>query len=154
MGWASSRRPPSAIFPLSPHMMGDNTDPTHAFRWSLGEGARRQKGGIKRFEGWGGGRYGCDRNEFFINALCRRIRTILKRKKPKAKIAQCSCTGKFFPRSTALPESPWGNTYAANSCAIGGGGHHRPANILGFFSGKKNIKFSLLPLPPTKHKTD
>jgi hypothetical protein len=30
--------------------------------------------------------------------------------------------------------------------------HHRPANILGFFGGKKNIKFSL-PLPPTKHDT-
>ncbi len=30
--------------------------------------------------------------------------------------------------------------------------HHRPANILGFFGGKKNIKFSL-PLPPTKHCT-
>ncbi len=42
--------------------MGDNTDPTHAFGWSLGEGARRQKGGIKWFEGWGGGRYG---NGFF-----------------------------------------------------------------------------------------
>ncbi len=32
--------------------MGDNTDPTRAFGWSLGEGARRQKGGIKRFGGW------------------------------------------------------------------------------------------------------
>ncbi len=30
--------------------------------------------------------------------------------------------------------------------------HHRPANILGFFGGKKNLKFSL-PLPPTKHDT-
>jgi hypothetical protein len=29
-------------------MMGDNTDPTRVFGWSLGEGARRQKGGIKR----------------------------------------------------------------------------------------------------------
>jgi hypothetical protein len=125
MGWASLRRPPSAIFPLSPHMMGDNTDPTRAFRWSLGEGAFRQKGGIKRFEGWGGVRYGCDRNGFFINASCRQIRTILKQKKPKAKIAQCSRTGKFCPRATASPELPRGNTYAADSCAIGGGGGGR-----------------------------
>ncbi len=122
MGWASSHRPPSTIFPLSPHMMGDNTDPTRAFGWSLGEGACTQKGGIKRFEGWGGGRYGCDGNGFFIDASCRQICTILKRKKPKAKIARCSRTGKFCPRATALPESPRGNTNAADSCAIGGGG--------------------------------
>jgi hypothetical protein len=30
--------------------------------------------------------------------------------------------------------------------------HHRSVNILGFFGGKKNIKFSL-PLPPTRHDT-
>jgi hypothetical protein len=30
--------------------------------------------------------------------------------------------------------------------------HHRPANILEIFGGKKNIKLSLL-LPPTKHCT-
>jgi hypothetical protein len=96
MGWASSRRPPSAIFPLSPHMMGDNTDPTRAFRWLLGEGARRQKGGIKRFGGWGGGRYGCDGNGFFINALCMQICTILKQKKTKAKIARCSGNSRYL----------------------------------------------------------
>ncbi len=28
-----------------------------------------------------------------------------------------------------------------------------PANILGFFGGKKNIKFSLPIVPPTKHRT-
>jgi hypothetical protein len=50
------------------------------------------------------------------------IRTILKQKKPKAKIARCSGMGKFCPPATALPELPWGNTYAADSCAIGGGG--------------------------------
>ncbi len=58
----------------------------------------------------------------FINASCMRIRTILKQKKPKAKIAQCSGMGKFCPPAAALPESPRGNTYAANSCAIRGGG--------------------------------
>jgi hypothetical protein len=51
-----------------------------------------------------------------------RIRTILKRKKPKAKIARCSGMGKFCPPAAASPESPRGNTYAADSCAIGGGG--------------------------------
>jgi hypothetical protein len=53
------------------YLLYDNTDPTRAFGWSLGEGARRQKGGIKRFEGWGVGRYGCDGKGFFIDASCR-----------------------------------------------------------------------------------
>jgi hypothetical protein len=30
--------------------MGNNTGPVCAFGWSLGEGARRQRGGV----GWGG----------------------------------------------------------------------------------------------------
>jgi hypothetical protein len=58
----------------------------------------------------------------FIDTSCIRIRTILKRKKPKAKIARCSGMGKFCPPAAALPESHQGNTYAANSCAIRGGG--------------------------------
>ncbi len=120
--WLRLRRPPAAIFPLSPHMMGYNTDPTHAFGWSLGEGAHRQKGGIKRFGGWGGGRYGCDGYGFFIDASCMRIRLILKQKKSRAKIARCSGMGKFCPPAAASPESPWGNTYADDSCVIGGGG--------------------------------
>ena len=97
MGWASSRPPPSAIFPLSPHMMGDNTDPTRAFGWSLGEGAGRQKGGIKRFGGWGGGRYGCDGNGFFINASCIQIRTILKRKNPRQKLRDAAAWTRYAP---------------------------------------------------------
>jgi hypothetical protein len=59
---------------------------------------------------------------FFINASCIQIRTILKQKKTKAKIVQCSGMGKFCPPAAALLELPRGNTYAANSCAIGGGG--------------------------------
>jgi hypothetical protein len=31
--------------------------------------------------------------------------------------------------------------------------HHRPANILGFFGGKKTSSFLSIPLPPTKHDT-
>ncbi len=58
----------------------------------------------------------------FIDASRRQIRTILKQKKPKAKIAQCSGMGKFFPPDAASPESPRGNTYATDSCAIRGGG--------------------------------
>jgi hypothetical protein len=46
----------------------------------------------------------------------------LKQKKPKAKIARCSGMGKFCPPAAALPELLRGNTYAADSCAIGGGG--------------------------------
>jgi hypothetical protein len=122
MGWASSRRPPSAIFPLSPHMIGNNTDPTCAFGWLLGEGAHRQKGGIKRFGGWGRERYGCNGNGFFIDASCIRIRTVLKQKKTKAKIGRRSGMGRFCPPAAALPESPQGNTYAADSSVIGGGG--------------------------------
>ncbi len=70
----------------------------------------------------GRGEIWVQRKWVFINATCMQIRTILKQKKPKAKIAQCSGMGKFCPPAAALPESPRGNTYAADSCAIGGGG--------------------------------
>jgi hypothetical protein len=59
------------------------------------------------------------------------VRTILKQKKPKAKIARCSGMGKFCPPAAALPELPRGNTYAADSCAIGGGGGGEVINEIG-----------------------
>ncbi len=59
------------------------------------------------------------------------IRTILKQKKPKAKIALCSGMGKFCPPAAASPKLPRGNTYAADSCAIGGGRGGEVINIIG-----------------------
>jgi hypothetical protein len=67
------------------------------------------------------------------------IRTILKQKKPKAKIAQCRGMGKFCPPAAALPESPRRNIYADDSCVIRGGG--------GRGGNRQNYQGSAPPLP-------
>ncbi len=45
---------------------GQQYRPHARLRMVIGRRARRQKGGIKRFGGWGGGRYGCNGNGFKI----------------------------------------------------------------------------------------
>ncbi len=83
----------------------------HARLWMvIGRKGAQAEGGYQEVwrMGWAGGGCGCNGNGFFIDASCRQIRTILKRKKPKAIIARCSGMGKFCPPAAALPELPRG----------------------------------------------
>jgi hypothetical protein len=104
----------------------------HAHLWMVvGRRGTQAEGGYQEVWRMGWGEIWVRRKWFFINALCMQIRTILKQIKTKAKIARCSGMGKFCPPATALLESPWGNTYAADSCAIRGGGGGEVINKIG-----------------------
>jgi hypothetical protein len=76
------------------------------------------EGGYQEVWRMGRGEIWVRRKWVFIDASCMQIRTILKQKKPEAKIARCSGMGKFCPPAAALPESPRGNTYAAGSYSL------------------------------------
>ncbi len=85
------------LFPVPSHD-GRQYRPHARLQIVVGRRSAQAEGGYQeRFGGWGGGRYGCGGNGFFINALCIQIRTILKQKKIQGKNRTMQRYGQVLP---------------------------------------------------------
>jgi hypothetical protein len=78
----------------------------------------------------------------FFYASCLPGRMSLQRKKPKAKIAQCSGMSKFCPPAAALRKSMRGNRHEWTRCAANGGWGGEVLNKIG-----RGAHLSRHPLP-------
>ncbi len=100
--------PPLRHLSPVPSHDGRQYKPHARLRMVVGRRGAQAEGGYQEVWRMGRGEICVRRKWVFIDASCRRIRSILKRKKPKAKIARCSGMGKFCPPAAASPESPRG----------------------------------------------
>ncbi len=110
---------------MQPQQPCDNAGSTRALGCLLGEGARKQRGGINAIGGWVM-REAMHAREmvFFSTHHACYYAQVLGIKKPKSKIRRCSGIGKFCSPAAASPKLMQGNKFKPLCCmiAVGGGG--------------------------------
>ncbi len=123
--------PPLRHFSPVPSDDGRQYRPHARFRMVVGRRGAQAEGGYQEVWRMGRGEIWVRRKWVFNRRVVHTNTHDYEAKNPKAKIARCSGMGRFCPPAATSPESPRGNTYAADSCAIGGGGGGKVIDKIG-----------------------
>ena len=114
--------PPLRHLSPVPSHDGRQYRPHARLRMVVGRRGAQAEGGYQEVWRMGRGEIWVRRKWVFYRRVVHTNTHDFEAKKNHCKNRQCSGMGKFCPPAAASPESPRGNTYAADSRAIGGGG--------------------------------